>query len=358
MYASKSSNCTTIASTRLNQPSRQQSTIMSLDYQWCTRTVHYKNGTDSSSTPKTYSICCVPPDQIRASWRTKTYTKSSISTIHQWRLSGPRDWYSSIQMDAQCSAACAECFCCGQGVIALPLTRFFCLESRGYMITGTYRPYPKNYSMPAISEGDRTITAAADLLDACKKIVPANGTTRREYARVIAKLTEILSGSQPPRVGNDHQAPPQSESPINTTQASTSNNTTSPATIRATKQIHQRVTRSNTPMPNPPSLVFNPTADARKLRKCNGEVIGYKKNAAKNATRKRVAKLVEEQTDRDRLLQLKTGISEIITTNVPEADIRVQYHVPTPKGAPAPIPITQDEDEVATPNGIREPRRS
>ncbi len=88
------------------------------------------------------------------------------------------------------------------------------------------------------------------------------------------------------------------------------------------------------------------------MRKSHWEVIGYKKNAAKNATRKRVAKLVEEQTDRDRLLQLRRGISEIITPNAPEPDIRVQYHVPTPKGVPAPIPITQDDDKVAPPTSI------
>ena len=59
-------------------------------------------------------------------------------------------------------------------------------------------------------------------------------------------------------------------------------------------------------MPNPPNLVFNPTADTRKLRKCYEEVIGYKKNAAKNAPQKRVAKLVEEQTDRDRIQNATT----------------------------------------------------
>ncbi len=98
-------------------------------------------------------------------------------------------------------------------------------------------------------------------------------------------------------------------------------------------------------MPNPPNPIFNPSADTRKLRRSNGEVVGYKKNSAQKASQKRVAKLVEEQSDHNRILQLKTGISKLITAGAPGENIRVQYNVPTPKGAPTPIPITQDDDD-------------
>ncbi len=162
------------------------------------------------------------------------------------------------------------------------------------MATEMYKLYSTNYSMPAISEGDCMIAAAVDLLDACEVTVLANGATQREHVRVLEQFTTILNGSQLPRVGDDHQAPPQRKSPNNTNQASTSNNTTSPATIRATKQIHQRVTQSDTPMPNPSSPIFNASIDTSKLRRSNGEVIGYKKNSAQKASRKRVAKLVKE----------------------------------------------------------------
>ncbi len=85
-------------------------------------------------------------------------------------------------------------FVVGRAPAHYRLLDFFCPETKGYMTTGTYKLYPTNCSMPAISKGDRTIIAAADLLDACKVTVPANGAAQQEYARVITQLTKILSG--------------------------------------------------------------------------------------------------------------------------------------------------------------------
>ena len=62
------------------------------------------------------------------------------------------------------------------------------------MTTGTYQLYPANCSMPSISEGNRIIVAATDLLSACEVTVPATGATQREHARVLEKLTTILQG--------------------------------------------------------------------------------------------------------------------------------------------------------------------
>ncbi len=81
-------------------------------------------------------------------------------------------------------------------------------------------------------------------------------------------------------------------------------------------------------------------------------------NSAKNASQKRVVKLVKEQTDHDRILQLKTGIYKLITPMAPEEDICVQDHVPTPKGAPTPIPITQYDEDDKNQDDVWEPRRS
>ena len=54
------------------------------------------------------------------------------------------------------------------------LIDLFCHDTRAHTPACTYKLYPTNYSMLVISKGDRTIIAAADLLDACKLIVPAN----------------------------------------------------------------------------------------------------------------------------------------------------------------------------------------
>ena len=56
------------------------------------------------------------------------------------------------------------------------LLRFWNKLTDGPLIYGTYTLYPAYCKLPAISEGDQTITAAAELLELFKKIVP-KGTT-------------------------------------------------------------------------------------------------------------------------------------------------------------------------------------
>ena len=49
------------------------------------------------------------------------------------------------------------------------LLEFYIPETRGYRRSGTYRLMPQHCRMPTISEADRTVEAAADLLKEMKK---------------------------------------------------------------------------------------------------------------------------------------------------------------------------------------------
>merc|ERR1711966_529552 len=49
------------------------------------------------------------------------------------------------------------------------LLEFYIPATRGYRLSGTYRLYPQHCRMPVISEEDRTVSAATELLEKMKK---------------------------------------------------------------------------------------------------------------------------------------------------------------------------------------------
>jgi hypothetical protein len=143
------------------------------------------------------------------------------------------------------------------------------------------------------------------MLNLLKIAVPTTENKVR-HIEILKQLTLIIQGGQSPRVGD-------SQPPRVARAASTSNNTTAPRVVRATKQIHQRVTRSNTPMPTimeveePPveeseeqkrqrlvsqPIPLPPPQRQTKARKMDGMWIGSKRNNVKVASRKRITKLI------------------------------------------------------------------
>ena len=150
----------------------------------------------------------------------------------------------------------------------------------------------------------------------------------------------MVGDSQPPRVAKA---------------ASTSNNTTAPRVVRATKQIHQRITRSNTPMPTvmevekPPveeteeqkrqqlvsqPIPLPPPRRQTKVRKMNGMWIGSKRNNVKVASRKRITKLINAQADIDRKATV-TMQKQKISKSIPNSreNPQLQFFAPNPKGS-------------------------
>ena len=123
------------------------------------------------------------------------------------------------------------------------LLRFWNKLTGGCLTTGTYALYPAYCKVPTISEGDRGVMAAAEILDCFKTIVPKNTNKKVQHCNVIDKLTNTLSEYQTPQrvVTQTMQAqrvsmtPPDSHAP------------TSRNVVRAAPQIHQRKTRRNSP---------------------------------------------------------------------------------------------------------------
>ena len=258
------------------------------------------------------------------------------------------------------------------------LQRFFIPSTRRYRDTGTRELYPAHCNVPTISEADRTLLAAQDLLQAARVTIPNSAAQKLSHIAAIQKLTEILDKTQQPRVAGTRPprvaraAPPRvtpaQEHSTNPTH-STAANPTDPKIVRAAPRIHGRRTRRNAPMPpipeeqptkqpvpapaakpgakpqsrrpTPPQRV-QPTRGA-KLRKSHGELIGAKKNDAARASRRRVRDLVRAQLERDQHNPPPTAARARSPTS-PAGPFGVRYIVPTPKrSAPTPHPITQEE---------------
>ena len=117
---------------------------------------------------------------------------------------------------------------------------FFNPKTRAYMKTGTYRLYPKHSNTPTISEADKTILAAGDMLQKLQQAVAPPTELKLQHNRVINKLTNILNlGPQrvadtaEPRVGG---------------QTSLTTDPTARDKVWAARPVHRRATRAN---PNP-----------------------------------------------------------------------------------------------------------
>ena len=263
--------------------------------------------------------------------------------------------------------------------------RFFIPTTRNFRTTDTYRLYPTHSRIPTITTADQTIITANEMLQAFHTQLSNTATNRVSHAQVIQDLTNIIQNAPSQRV---HATASQR---VNV--PSTSTSATSPTIIRRTRQVHQRHTRSNTPMPaimeeieppipddddatvitsnrgiDAPPPIPTPLPSKRRApkRRVNGVTIGSNRNKAKNISRKRLQNLLKSQTIIDR----QTVMDELTTTPAPERhnrpstfqDAFVSYHVPTPKGTPrdqSSVPfISQDDNHnfIDPPGPV--PRRS
>ena len=99
---------------------------------------------------------------------------------------------------------------------------------------------PIHCKIPAISEEDKNILAAAKMLDYVNS--DFNQDKKLKHKKIIQQLTQIIANGPPQRVAT---GPPQ-----RVIASSTSVDVTAPETIRTSNRIHQGQTRSNTPMPS------------------------------------------------------------------------------------------------------------
>ena len=213
-----------------------------------------------------------------------------------------------------------DVFYTGRCPLHYRMLEFFNPTTRSYRATGTYRLYPTHCKVPTLSEADRTIIAATDLIENMRSMVPTSAEMKCRHAKAIEQLTEILENRQEPRVGT-------SQPPRVVGEATTSIDATSPKVIKKTPLVHQRQTRRNTPMPTimegdeatrankdiitqgikaPAARRARPPPTSQQLirptRIQDGEIIGSKRNHYKVATRKHIESLINQQAEKDRQL--------------------------------------------------------
>ena len=76
------------------------------------------------------------------------------------------------------------------------LLEFFITSMRSYPKTGTYMIMPMHCKVPNISEQDKTIIAATELIESLRVTAPSTATDKSRHATTIADLTAIITDSQ------------------------------------------------------------------------------------------------------------------------------------------------------------------
>ena len=104
-------------------------------------------------------------------------------------------------------------------------------------ISRSERINPEHCKVPTISEADKTLTAASNLLAAMQAAVPHTAKAKLRNAKALQKLTAIIENTPTTR-----------EDPTATPTVSTSTDTTSPRLIQKTLSVHKLQTRRNTHM--------------------------------------------------------------------------------------------------------------
>ena len=61
--------------------------------------------------------------------------------------------------------------------------------------TGTYKVMPMHCKVPTISEQDKTVIAATELIEALRETAPSVATDKSWHATTIADLTAIITDS-------------------------------------------------------------------------------------------------------------------------------------------------------------------
>lgn len=69
-----------------------------------------------------------------------------------------------------------------------------------YTNSGTYELFLAHSIVPGITEGDRDIVAATNLLEMFKKSVPVSASQKQNHCKMLSSLTNVPSGHQSSRV--------------------------------------------------------------------------------------------------------------------------------------------------------------
>eukprot|EP00804_Cyclotella_cryptica_P000709 CCRYP_000992-RA/>CCRYP_000992-RA protein AED:0.49 eAED:0.36 QI:0/0/0/1/0/0/4/0/407 len=130
-------------------------------------------------------------------------------------------------------------------------------SARGYRISGSAKFFPKHTKMPAIEPGDTVRLAAQDLITAIKTLSTAPMTLSAQHTTALRQLADIFSTTaavntkEPSTIATPVTRVAAPAPPPRVSAPSTSVDPTEPTNLRTQRFVHQRHTRSNTPMPTP-----------------------------------------------------------------------------------------------------------
>ena len=139
------------------------------------------------------------------------------------------------------------------------MLEFFNPKTRAYLKTGTYKLYPQHSKVPSISEADRTLLVAQEMLQKLQIATSKQATEKLQHNQALQQLREILRQSEPPqRVGANQaaarspctpqrvQAPRQQRHPQRIdAKYNTTADPTDPEKVRAMRYVDQKRTRAN-----------------------------------------------------------------------------------------------------------------
>jgi len=245
-----------------------------------------------------------------------------------------------------------DCYVIGRCLDHYRLLQFFVTHTKGVHRTGTHRLYPTNCKVPSLSEADHTLLVALQFLQLIKQNTPPDAADKLTHAGHIKALQSIITETTPPRVETTQPPRVSSSTVPNPISAPTSNDPTAPRMIRATKQVQQRRTRSNT-MPivmkeeAEPPIIMPSSNDHFSKRQVNGKLIGSKRNHARHASRKSIQTIINAQTVKDKSMDIRKGINQIIdegsknynnNSPPPAATSLITFQNVNPKGYNSPPP--------------------
>ena len=249
---------------------------------------------------------------------------------------------------------------------------FYVPSTGGFRTSGQANFYPRHCIVPVEKPFDEVRRLAGDLTRAVQRMSKEEVRQPCRHTEALKQLSSIFADKL--------DAP----TDTTTTPAQSSATPTAPASLQATPRVHLRRTRANTPGVIPPTFTGPPhtnegetsqeteggkrqtteggvpraapptttpvgteggvptqtplvTRPRRKLRLVNGVTLGFRSNDVKNAKRKRVAKLVDEQLELDKA-KPNTRQPSPPPRRSPRLNPQPEPVPPSPAPAPPPPP--------------------
>ena len=137
---------------------------------------------------------------------------------------------------------CSDGWCLGPAMKHCRCGRHCIPSTRCIRISASAKTLPSHATIPALSENDKTLLAAKELLEKFKEADALEHGEKLKHIKAIKQLTDTIENAPPSHKTTD-------ERPQRVDTPTTSVNLTEPQAVKKMKLIHQRKTRTNTPMP-------------------------------------------------------------------------------------------------------------